>query len=272
MRSFEPSFLKKQKFSLSLLNTFFLIQKSKERLNADRLSFPYLYHQLEKEQADEKQKRNHHTLQENQDFVRAAALIHKKNRKIPFNTKTILSLHKLALFSQKKPKGIFKTKNNRIRVESKIARGVVRCLPHYLCKKYMRELHKRFKKTWDSGEYDPLVLIAAWKVDFFLIHPFADGNGRTGRLILMLLLYHADHDICRYVNLANRICKKSNQFAYPLLLAGIHWKKGKHELSTSCEYLTDLVLQSYQEIEKKIAKMKAERLMLSLKNQSADRL
>ncbi len=41
-----------------------------------------------------------------------------------------------------------------------------------------------------SNERDPLVQLSILKAQFELIHPFLDGNGRIGRMIVPIILYH----------------------------------------------------------------------------------
>ena len=49
----------------------------------------------------------------------------------------------------------------------------------------MRELHDRFGEALAEGVYPPLLLCAAYVLDFMVVHPFRDGNGRMSRLITL---------------------------------------------------------------------------------------
>ncbi|MBD0376269.1 MAG: Fic family protein [Flavisolibacter sp.] len=42
----------------------------------------------------------------------------------------------------------------------------------------------------DESELDPLIIMALMHYQFEAIHPFADGNGRTGRILNVLYLVH----------------------------------------------------------------------------------
>lgn len=232
------------------------MRECKQRLAAERLAFPHFFDELEKQQAEETLKKRHHSRKEDKDYVNAIGFVRKNIEKIPLNLKTVQKLHTL-ICPSKKWSGTFKSHNNFVEVKSRFGNGIVRCVPAYLCAAYMEKLDQEFKKAWKSKRYDPLILISAYILDFFQIHPFFDGNGRTARLIYILLLHQAGHEIPKYINFENMVRKKRFPYERPLFLANIHWKKKKHDLFPSCEYLADTVLSAYQQIERKISKMKA---------------
>lgn len=49
-----------------------------------------------------------------------------------------------------------------------------------------------WEKYLHSDEKDPLVQLAVVKAQFELIHPFLDGNGRIGRILIPIFLYHKE--------------------------------------------------------------------------------
>ena len=50
------------------------------------------------------------------------------------------------------------------------------------------------QKALDDGQH-PLVVAAKWHGYYEYLHPFRDGNGRTGRLLSNFILLRADHPI-----------------------------------------------------------------------------
>lgn len=52
----------------------------------------------------------------------------------------------------------------------------------------MEELCARFLEAWEADRIDKLVLIPMFILDFLCIHPFNEGNGRSTRIWLDLIL------------------------------------------------------------------------------------
>jgi Fic family protein len=97
--------------------------------------------------------------------------------------RVIKDLHSLVLMNDAKNKGVYRS------VEVAIAGSVHTPSPHYLIHELMEALLvdyegiKQFKHIIEA--------IAEFHLQFEGIHPFIDGNGRTGRLILNLELIKA---------------------------------------------------------------------------------
>lgn len=91
----------------------------------------------------------------------------------------IREFHSLVLNDDIENRGKFKQSNNEIlgaRFET---------TPYYLVKEKLTELIEKF----NSSENNDLIMkVACFHADFEKIHPFIDGNGRTGRLLLNLEL------------------------------------------------------------------------------------
>lgn len=102
---------------------------------------------------------------------------------------------------QKKTLGRYKTRDNVI-VNSA---GTVIFTPpsHTETKKYMDELIAFMNDTNDN--INPLVKAAIIHSQFESIHPFDDGNGRVGRLLISLYLYKAEVINCPFFYMSEAI-------------------------------------------------------------------
>jgi len=67
----------------------------------------------------------------------------------------------------------------------------------------------------DGGEFHPLLVVAAYLLEFLAIRPFADGNGRVGRLLTNLLILRCGHAYLPYGSLD----------------AAIHARRDEHHLA-----------------------------------------
>ena len=92
----------------------------------------------------------------------------------------IREFHALVLNDDIENRGKFKKSNNEI-----LGAGF-ETTPHYLVEEKLTEL---IVEKFNSSENNDLIMkVACFHADFEKIHPFIDGNGRTGRLLLNLEL------------------------------------------------------------------------------------
>ena len=95
---------------------------------------------------------------------------------------------------------------------------------------YMDKLVVTYAEAVKDNQAEPLLLIASFVLDFECVHPFADGNGRIGRLLTLLLLYHAGYQVGRYISL-ERIVEESKETYYEALYKSSQgWHEGRHDL------------------------------------------
>lgn len=118
--------------------------------------------------------------------ITPANRLHESSSKSPLTVKIIKSMHKILLDnvrgSSKHP-GCFKVNQNYIGGSGHIS---FTPLPPYLTEKYMSNLEVYIHKE----ELDTLMQSAIIHAQFEMIHPFEDGNGRIGRLMIPLFLYY----------------------------------------------------------------------------------
>ncbi len=110
----------------------------------------------------------------------------------PFSHTLIKKLHQLIMEDIVPPHrisslGQYKTEDNRIR--NSVGSIVFLPPPHTETKRYMDELIGFMNDTNDG--LNPLIKAAIMHAQFESIHPFYDGNGRVGRLLITLYLYKA---------------------------------------------------------------------------------
>ena len=108
--------------------------------------------------------------------------------KLPLSVRLIKEMHKILLDNvrgKNKSPGEFKTEQNYIGNSAEIT---FTPLPPELTQDYMAN----FEQYIHFDEVDLLVQVALIHCQFEMIHPFKDGNGRIGRLLIPLFLYYRE--------------------------------------------------------------------------------
>lgn len=100
--------------------------------------------------------------------------------KIELSEKIIKDIHTLVLMDKPKDKGVYR------RIPVRILGSVHEPPQPYIVPKLMEQLMEEYKAQSDNTHI--VEKISLFHLQFEAIHPFIDGNGRTGRLILNLEL------------------------------------------------------------------------------------
>ena len=139
------------------------------------------------------------------------ATIHESYEYIPVKPSMILQLHReLYKFSGMSIGGSYKPADNRITEEDAEGNKHTRFVPvsAWETPMAMEALCRAYNDLCNSGQYDPLLMIPVFILDFLCIHPFNDGNGRMSRLLTTLLLYRSGFYVGKYISLALKDCEK----------------------------------------------------------------
>lgn len=184
----------------------------------------------------------------------ALNLIHESDRDMAFSVNVILQLHTMLYRYYTGRGGRWKMTQNRI-VERDGRGNVTRVrfeAPSPVATPPMMDtLVETYGLAVAEGR-EPLIIVPLVVFDFLCIHPFDDGNGRMARLLTLLLLYHFDYEVGRYISL-ERIIEESKETYYEALEASSQrWHEGRHDVFPWLRYFWGVVLRAYREFEERV--------------------
>ncbi|MGM0440507.1 MAG: Fic family protein [Chlamydiota bacterium] len=181
-------------------------------------------------------------------------LLHQSSNDMPVSVNVILQLHHYMHKYVASEGGKWKSIDNKI--EEKLPDGTknVRFIPvsSFETPRAMDSLIDGYHNCIEDWNFEPLVVIPAFVLDFLCIHPFRDGNGRCSRLLTLLLLYHFGYEVGRYISL-DRVFEESKETYYDALGASSQgWHEGKHNILPWIGYFWGVLLKAYREFEERV--------------------
>jgi len=187
------------------------------------------------------------------------ALIHESARYMDFTVNIILQCHSIVYRYMPDDGGRWKMVDNEIvekNPDGSVKRIRFRPVSAVLTPQAMDTLAKTYNEAINQHNKEPLVVIPLTILDFLCIHPFTDGNGRVARLLTLLLLYHFDYQVGRYISL-ERIFEESKETYYETLeKSSIGWHQGKHDSFPWMNYFWGVLIRAYQEFEERVGKIR----------------
>lgn len=116
---------------------------------------------------------------------------------------------------------------------------------------------------WDAGLDQrwapPLLLLAAFNLDFLCIHPFRDGNGRVSRLLWLLQSYHLGYEVGRYISLERLVEQNKERYYETLEQSSQGWHEGRHDPWPFINYVLSILKSAYREFEERVGQTGAPR-------------
>lgn len=184
----------------------------------------------------------------------ALELIHESRKDMPVTVNVIRQLHNRVYGHLAEASGRWKPVDNDIverGSDGQIIRIRFHTVPAVATPRAMEALLERYDAS-EQASQEPLVLIPLFILDFLCIHPFRDGNGRVARLITLLLLYHFDYEVGRYISL-ERIFEKTKESYYETLEASSQgWHEAEHDVNPWLNYFWGVLQRAYNDFEERV--------------------
>lgn len=193
----------------------------------------------------------------------ALGFIHESAEYVALSIHTIKELHSILFRYQPAESGQWKRVDNKIielTPDGAIAEIRFHPVPAAETEAAMEELVRDHDLAVHQYHLEPLIVTPLTVLDFLCIHPFADGNGRLSRLLTLLLLYHAGHQVGRYISI-ERIIEESKKTYYEALKASSQgWHEGTHDPYPWIDYSWGVLLRAYREFEERVGEIRTKKL------------
>lgn len=193
-------------------------------------------------------------------YQNALRWIHESSHKIEINVETILKLHQLC-------KGNIwdagKLKEKQVDITEKLPGGQERVRFKSPGAKESKVMLEQLIELWHEQikerRIPPLVLLAAFNLDFLSVHPFRDGNGRVSRLLLLLGLYQCGYEVGRYMSIEKIIEENKERYYETLKESSRNWMKGKSDIWPYGNYLFFVLKEAYRQLDERIKSLPGSR-------------
>ena len=181
--------------------------------------------------------------------------IHESFDYIPVKPGMILQLHRdLYKYSGMSIGGSYKSSDNVIEEEDSQGNKHIRFqpVPAWETSMAMEKLCESYNELCKSGQYDPLLMIPVFILDFLCIHPFNDGNGRMSRLLTLLLLYRAGYNVGKYISIEKLIERTKGAYYDELQESSANWHDEENNYIPFVTYQLGVILAAYREFSERV--------------------
>lgn len=103
-----------------------------------------------------------------------------------------------------------------------------------------------------NPEYDPLILMPMFILDFLCIHPFNDGNGRMSRLLTLLLLYRNGYIVGKYISIEKLIEGTKETYYEALQSSSAGWHESENDYLPFVRYMLGIVVAAYRDFSERV--------------------
>jgi len=187
--------------------------------------------------------------------------VHGNHEDLAFSPDIVRELHTTMMEYTGEAGGNWKTRDNAIIQPYTDGSRRIRFRPTPAAEtaEAVQQLVDRYDDAIHHDAREPLVIVPLTILDFLCIHPFNDGNGRSSRLLTLLLLYQQGYEVGRYISL-ERIFEQTKVSYYDTLeRCSQGWHEGKHDAFPWVNYFWGVMLAAYKEYEQRVGTLRTGR-------------
>lgn len=193
-------------------------------------------------------------------YRNALDLIHNQGDKLPVSKEMVCELHRFARgniwdagkFRDKQSDIIETYPDGRSRIRFRTVHAS--SIPGYL-----QQLNSMWHDALEQEWVQPMIVLAAYNLDFLCIHPFRDGNGRVSRLLMLLQTYHLGYEVGRYISIERLIEENKERYYETLELSSRNWHEGKHDPWPYINFVLYILKSACIEFEERLDRLKIPR-------------
>ena len=183
------------------------------------------------------------------------AMIHESHDYIPPRPSSFLQLHRdLYKYSGQSIGGSYKNADNIIQETDEEGNKFIRFqpVPAWETPETVERLCEAFSDALKNTQYDPLILISMFILDFLCIHPFNDGNGRMSRLLTLLLLYRAGYIVGKYISIEKLIEQSKESYYEALWESSQGWHEENNDYVPFVRYMLGVIVAAYRDFSSRV--------------------
>lgn len=180
--------------------------------------------------------------------------IHQNYDYIPVKSSIFLQLHRDLYKFAGNAGGSFKSSDDVIAQEDEQGNESIRFqpVPAWETPAYIDAICNAFQDACKDSQFDPLILIPMFILDFLCIHPFNDGNGRMSRLLTLLLLYRAGYIVGMYISIEKLIEQTKETYYETQQESSYNWYEEENDDAPFVRYMLEVIVAAYRDFSSRV--------------------
>lgn len=205
--------------------------------------------------------------QEVRGYFEILTNIFEAYKSIPFSESAIKFFHRELLKYADKDivhRGNYKSTDNKVAMvnsDGESTQILFDTTSSFLTPKEMQELVEWTQNAFLEKKFHPLAVIGNFIVEFLLIHPFVDGNGRLSRILSNLLLLQYGYEYMPYVSQEKLIEDNKPEYYVALRQSQKTFRTDKENIHPWLSFFFKIILEQSNRAIQLLSKEEVEKLL-----------